>query len=211
MQMDSDLVIYRTTLVRTFQVVTICRVGLMAPVGTIFQDLMDIKRNQREHDSKLTALDGQISAIRNEQLDFQTKIAADILSLSTQISDIANFIRSGDAIKGEVGSSSRRPPIHVERRPLPTPQASVDDQSDRDIAGSGGAVHITGGGTFAERVERARRQFIESGLVISVEEATERVIEADRRESDRLERERARERREKRLSRSSASKRRRGF
>ncbi|KZT75485.1 hypothetical protein F511_47488 [Dorcoceras hygrometricum] len=26
MQMDSDLVIYRTTLVRTFQVVTICRV-----------------------------------------------------------------------------------------------------------------------------------------------------------------------------------------
>ncbi|KZV17261.1 hypothetical protein F511_19282 [Dorcoceras hygrometricum] len=180
-------------------------------LGTIFQDLMDIKRNQREHDAKLTALDGQIAAIRNEQLDFQTKIAADILSLSTQISDIADFIRSGDAKKGEVGSSSRRPPIRVERRPLPTPQASVDDQSGRDIAGSSGAVHITGGGTFAERVERARRQFIESGLVISVEEATERVIEADRRESDRLERERARERREKRLSRSSASKRRRGF
>ncbi|KZV22400.1 hypothetical protein F511_24459 [Dorcoceras hygrometricum] len=185
--------------------------GLMAPVGTIFQDLMDIKRNQREHDAKLTSLDGQIAAIRNEKLDFQTKIAADILSLSTQISDIADFIRSGDAKKGEVGSSSHRPPIRVERRPLPTPQASVDDQSGRDNAGSSGAVHITGGGTFAERVERARRQIIESGLVISVEEAAERVIEADRRESDRLERERARERREKRLSRSSASKRRRGF
>ncbi|KZV16890.1 hypothetical protein F511_37842 [Dorcoceras hygrometricum] len=33
MQMDSDLVIYRTTLVRTFQVVTICRVDKSEATG----------------------------------------------------------------------------------------------------------------------------------------------------------------------------------
>ncbi|KZV30964.1 hypothetical protein F511_31141 [Dorcoceras hygrometricum] len=35
MQMDSDLVIYRTTLVRTFQVVTICRVDKSEDIGSL--------------------------------------------------------------------------------------------------------------------------------------------------------------------------------
>ncbi|KZV30251.1 hypothetical protein F511_39708 [Dorcoceras hygrometricum] len=114
---------------------------------------------------------------------------------------------SCNGAEGEVGSSSRRPPIRVERRPLPTPQPSPDVQGS-------GATQLTGGGsavrtptfpptvgTFAERVAMAQRHIIESGQVISIEEAAERVIESDRRESDRLERERARERREIRLRR----------
>ncbi|KZV33489.1 hypothetical protein F511_38591 [Dorcoceras hygrometricum] len=117
--------------------------GLMAPVGTIFGDLFYIKKKQREQDAKLIALDGQIAAIRSEQLDFQTNIAADILSLSTQFGDITYYIRG-------------------------------------------------------ERAEQARRHIIESGQVISIEEAAERVIESDRMESDRLEIERERERRERR-------------
>ncbi|KZV56254.1 hypothetical protein F511_43576 [Dorcoceras hygrometricum] len=36
--------------------------GLMAPVGTIFQDLIDIKKNQRAQEAKLNALDGQVAA-----------------------------------------------------------------------------------------------------------------------------------------------------
>ncbi|KZV57769.1 callose synthase 3-like [Dorcoceras hygrometricum] len=160
--------------------------GLMAPVGTIFQDLFDIKKKQREQDAKLIALDGQIAAIRSEQLDFQTKIAADILSLSTQVGDIADYIRGGDAKKGEIGSSSRPSTVRTQTFPPTT-------------------------GTFAERAEQARRHIIESGQVISIEEAVERVIEADRREYDRLERERERERRERRQSRSGTYKRRRGY
>ncbi|KZV32133.1 hypothetical protein F511_29495 [Dorcoceras hygrometricum] len=98
--------------------------GLMAPVGTIFQDLFDIKKNQRAQEAKLNALDGQ-------------------------------FIHGGDAKKGESGSSSRPPPVRVERRPLPTPQ------SPRDVAGGSSAVRIPTfprtTGTFAERVEQARK------------------------------------------------------
>ncbi|KZV45062.1 BTB/POZ domain-containing family protein [Dorcoceras hygrometricum] len=91
--------------------------GLMAPVGTIFQDLFDIKKKQREQDAKLIALDGQISAIRSEQLDFQTKIAADILSLSTQVGDIADYLRGGVAKKGEIGSSSRPSTVRTQTFP----------------------------------------------------------------------------------------------
>ncbi|KZV51360.1 hypothetical protein F511_14144 [Dorcoceras hygrometricum] len=48
--------------------------GLTAPVGRIFQDLFDIKKNQRAQEAKLNALDGHVAAIRNEQLEFQNKI-----------------------------------------------------------------------------------------------------------------------------------------
>ncbi|KZV51355.1 hypothetical protein F511_14139 [Dorcoceras hygrometricum] len=180
--------------------------GLMAPVGTIFQDLFDIKKNQRAQEAKLNALDGQVAALRNDQLEFQNRISADLLSLSTQFADIVEFIRGGDAKKGESGSSSRPPPVRVERRPLPTPQ------SPRDVAGGSSAVRIPTfprtTGTFAERVEQARRHLLESGLVISVEEAAERIRQADFQESDRFQRERERARREKR---SSSSRRRRGL
>ncbi|KZV44688.1 Tousled-like kinase [Dorcoceras hygrometricum] len=180
--------------------------GLMAPVGTIFEDLIDIKKNQRAQEAKLNALDGQVAALRNDQLEFQNRISADLLSLSTQFADIVEFIRGGDAKKGESGSSSRPPPVRVERRPLPTPQ------SPRDVAGGSSAVRIPTfprtTGTFAERVEQARRHLLESGLVISVEEAAERIRQADFQESDRFQRERERARREKR---SSSSRRRRGF
>ncbi|KZV16903.1 trichohyalin-like [Dorcoceras hygrometricum] len=113
-------------------------------------NFMKIKKVQREQDAKIAALDAQIAAIRNEQLDFQAKIAADILSLSTQIGDIADYIRIGDAKKGEIGSSSRRPPpVRVERRPLPTPTNQGESSSSH-------------------------------GRVLSVEEAAEMVREADR-------------------------------
>ncbi|KZV47804.1 beta-glucosidase 40 [Dorcoceras hygrometricum] len=59
----------------------------------------------------VTAGADSVAAIRNEQLEFQSKIAADILSLSTQLGDLVEYIRGGDAKKGK-GSS---------RRPLPPP------------------------------------------------------------------------------------------
>ncbi|KZV56262.1 hypothetical protein F511_29677 [Dorcoceras hygrometricum] len=113
-------------------------------------DSLDVRNKFNAIDAKFLSLDGQIAAIRNDQLEFQSKIAADILSLSTQIGDIADYIRGGDAKKGEIGSSSRRPPpVRVERRPLPT-QANQGESS-------------TG-----------------HGRVLNVEEATEMVREADR-------------------------------
>ncbi|KZV42328.1 hypothetical protein F511_43288 [Dorcoceras hygrometricum] len=177
--------------------------GLVAPVGTIFQDLFDIKKNQRAQEAKLNALDGQVAAIRNEQLEFQNKISVDLLSLSTQFAEIVDYIRGGDAKKGEGGSSSRPPPVRVEHRPLPT------TQSPRDVAGGISTVRTPNfprtTGTFTERAEQARRHILESGQSITLEEAAERVRQTDIQESDRVQRERDRARRENRQQRSSSS------
>ncbi|KZV40268.1 basal body protein [Dorcoceras hygrometricum] len=61
-------------------------------------------------DAKILLLDGQVAAIRSEQLEFQAKISADLLSLSTQIGDLVDYIRGGDAKKGEGSSSCPQPP-----------------------------------------------------------------------------------------------------
>ncbi|KZV56718.1 hypothetical protein F511_07640 [Dorcoceras hygrometricum] len=169
--------------------------GLLAPVSTIFKDLLDLKSNDRAHAAKLNALDSQVAGLRNDQLEFQNRISADLLSLSTQFADIVEFIRGGDAKKGESGSSSRPPPVRVERRPLPIPPSPIIPVFPRTT------------GTLEERIEQARRHLLQSGLVISVEEAAERIRQADIQESDRLQRERERASREKR---SSSSRRRRG-
>ncbi|KZV55578.1 hypothetical protein F511_12684 [Dorcoceras hygrometricum] len=124
--------------------------GLMGPVGTIFGDLFDIKKKQREQDARLLTMDEQIDAIRNEHLEFQSKIAADMLSLSTQVGDIADFLRSGVAKNGEMGSSSRTTTVRAQTQTLPPTT-----------------------GTFEERVAQARRHIIDTGQVISIEEAAE--------------------------------------
>ncbi|KZV41709.1 hypothetical protein F511_32840 [Dorcoceras hygrometricum] len=141
--------------------ITDLKKGLLGPVSIIFGDLIEIKKKQREQDAKQQSMDEQIAAIRNEHLEFQSKIAADMLSLSTQVGDIADFLRSGVAKKGEMGSSSRPTTGRAQTQTLPPTT-----------------------GTFEERVAQARRNIIETGQVISIEEAAARVIENDRRESE---------------------------
>ncbi|KZV46248.1 hypothetical protein F511_08691 [Dorcoceras hygrometricum] len=155
------------------------------------ESLKDLKEKERLMLAwaETTTLAIAIAAIRNKHLDFQSKIAADILSLSTQVGDIADFLRSGVAKKGEMGSSSRPTTVRAQTQTLPAQTQTLPPTT----------------GTFEERVAQARRHIIETGQVISIEEAAARVMEADRRESERLDR----ERRERRQSRSGTYKRRR--
>ncbi|KZV55386.1 hypothetical protein F511_03867 [Dorcoceras hygrometricum] len=85
---------------------------VMAQGVTTDTDSLAVRNRFNALDAKILLLDGQVAAIRSEQLEFQAKMAADLLSLSTHIGDLFDYIRGGDAKKGE-GSSSRRP--------LPTP------------------------------------------------------------------------------------------
>ncbi|KZV27793.1 hypothetical protein F511_39499 [Dorcoceras hygrometricum] len=85
---------------------------VMSQGVTADTDSLAVRNRFNALDAKILLLDGQVAAIRSEQLEFQAKMAADLLSLSTQIGDLVDYIHGGDAKKGE-GSSSRRP--------LPTP------------------------------------------------------------------------------------------
>ncbi|KZV43884.1 nuclear matrix constituent protein 1-like protein-like [Dorcoceras hygrometricum] len=81
---------------------------VLAQGVTAGADSVEVRKEIKALDAKINSLDGQVVAIKSEQLEFQTKTAADLLSLSTQLGDIVDYIRGGDAKKGE-GSSSRRP------------------------------------------------------------------------------------------------------
>ncbi|KZV24223.1 phospholipase D gamma 1-like [Dorcoceras hygrometricum] len=136
-------------------------------------DSLEIRRAINAVDARILLLDGQVAAIRSEQLEFQAKIAADILSLSTQLGDLVEYIRGGDAKKGE-GSSSRRP--------LSTPVIQ---------------------GESSGNVVRATEIISQTDIDAAQRDIFERMARSDR-EIDR-------ERRERRLSRSGAYKRRRGL
>ncbi|KZV58237.1 dystroglycan-like [Dorcoceras hygrometricum] len=123
-------------------------------------DQIDMQSEVKELNAKVDAMATNLEilrrnaeatkeAISHQLLEFQAKIAADILSLSIQIGKLVDHIRGGDAKKGEIGSSSRRPPpVRVELRPLPTPANQGESSSGH-------------------------------GRVLSVEEAAEMVREAD--------------------------------
>ncbi|KZV47422.1 pre-mRNA-processing factor 39 [Dorcoceras hygrometricum] len=62
-------------------------------------------------------VDSEVATIRSEQLDFRAKAEENYLNLSTQLGDIVDFIRGGDAKKGEGSSSRPQPPPDDHSRP----------------------------------------------------------------------------------------------
>ncbi|KZV58336.1 hypothetical protein F511_34165 [Dorcoceras hygrometricum] len=150
---------------------------VLAQGVTAGADSLEIKKAINAVDAKILLLDGQVATIRSKHLEFQERISADLLGLSTQIGDLVDYIRSGDAKKGE-GSSSRRP--------LPTPVHHSE--------GTGDAVRLT------------------EPTQADIDNENRAILKRMRNEDSlRAERERDRARRERRLSRSGAYKRRRGF
>ncbi|KZV50689.1 dystroglycan-like [Dorcoceras hygrometricum] len=111
-------------------------------------DSLEIRRAINALDAKILLLDGQVAAIRSEQLDFQDKIAADLLSLSTQIGDLVDYIRGGDAKKGE-GSSSR---------PQPPPSAVQNLESGQSISLEETAERIREADRRQAEMERERER-----------------------------------------------------
>ncbi|KZV21993.1 hypothetical protein F511_41716 [Dorcoceras hygrometricum] len=146
---------------------------VMAQDVTTDTDSLAVRNRFNALDAKILLLDGQVTAIRSEQLEFQEKMAADLLILSTQIGDLFDYIRGGDAKKGE-GISSRHP--------LPTPVNQGE---------SSGNVIRTTEIISPTDIDAAQRDIME------------RMMRADR--------ERDRERRERRLSRSGSYKRGKGY
>ncbi|KZV32767.1 hypothetical protein F511_26828 [Dorcoceras hygrometricum] len=98
--------------------------GVLAHSASVSTDLLEVRKEVKALDAKVTYLDGQVAAIRSELFDFQAKFAENYLNLSTQLGDLFDYIRGGDDKKGE-GSSSR-------------PQPPPDDQG----GGSGGRTTV---------------------------------------------------------------------
>ncbi|KZV37930.1 hypothetical protein F511_19602 [Dorcoceras hygrometricum] len=126
---------------------------LSAQIAAAAFDTVDVRKEVKEINAKVNYLDGQVAEIRSEQLDFRAKTEENYLNLSTQLGLIIDYLRSGDAKKGECGSSRPQPPH--------------DDQS-RPSGGSGGSGTRERGSRGGnqrrgDRSESSKRRYSSSG------------------------------------------------
>ncbi|KZV41326.1 hypothetical protein F511_40266 [Dorcoceras hygrometricum] len=143
---------------------------LSTQIAAAANDTVDVWREVKEIQAKVTSLDEQVAATRNDLLEFRVKALETLNHVADQVSELVAYInRGGDNKKGE-SSSSRGP------QPPPPPV--------EQIRGTGANVSTP---DFAQRVEMAQINIME------------RVMDADRRESL-LQAERDRERRRRELS-----------
>ncbi|KZV19393.1 hypothetical protein F511_04254 [Dorcoceras hygrometricum] len=75
---------------------------LSAQIAAAAFDTIDVRKEVKEINAKVTYLDGQVAEIRSEQLEFRAKTEENYLNLSIQLGLIVDYLRSGDAKKGEV-------------------------------------------------------------------------------------------------------------
>ncbi|KZV35683.1 nuclear-pore anchor [Dorcoceras hygrometricum] len=108
---------------------------LSAQIAAAAFDTVDVRKEVKEINAKVTYLDGQVSEIRSEQLDFRANTEENYLNLSTQLGLIVDFLRSGDAKKGESGSSRPQPPPDDQSRP----SGGSGDSGTRQSGSRGGS------------------------------------------------------------------------
>ncbi|KZV25068.1 protein lava lamp [Dorcoceras hygrometricum] len=88
-----------------------------AKKGESGSNTVDVRKEVKEINAKITYLDGQVAEIRSEKLDFRAKAEENYLNLSTQLGLIVDYLRRGDAKKGESGSNRPQPPPGDQSRP----------------------------------------------------------------------------------------------
>ncbi|KZV49887.1 hypothetical protein F511_41563 [Dorcoceras hygrometricum] len=151
-------------------------------------DVVDIRRvvkeTHQELNAKISSLDEQVAATRNDLLEFSAQAQQSLNVITTQLSELVAYInRGGDNKKGEVAAAVALyllPFIKVKELVM--------------LEGTGDAVRLT------------------EPTQADIENANRAILERIRNEDSlRAERERDRARRERRLSRIGAYKRRRGY
>ncbi|KZV43175.1 hypothetical protein F511_30499 [Dorcoceras hygrometricum] len=91
---------------------------LSAQIAAAGLDNVDVRKEVKEINAKVTYLDGQAAAIRSELFDFHEKAEENYLNLSSQLGFLVDYInRGGNDKKGEGNSSRPQPPPDDQSRP----------------------------------------------------------------------------------------------
>ncbi|KZV36755.1 hypothetical protein F511_38465 [Dorcoceras hygrometricum] len=139
---------------------------LSTQVAAAALDNVDVRKEVKEQRAMLTDLDGQVSTVRSELLDFRAKAEENHLNLSNQLGFLVDYInRGGDAKKGEGGSTSRpQPPPDDQARPSGGSASREGGNSGgRGSESSSGSKQRRGSG--GESIDRKRSSGGGSGRV----------------------------------------------
>ncbi|KZV46961.1 hypothetical protein F511_23563 [Dorcoceras hygrometricum] len=93
---------------------------------------------------EVKAMDEHLATIRSEMLDFRAQAQENHLNLSTQLGFLVDYIKGGDAKKGEGGSSRPQPSPDDQSRPS-------GDSGSRGSGGDGSSQRRGSGGSLKKR------------------------------------------------------------
>ncbi|KZV34311.1 hypothetical protein F511_28013 [Dorcoceras hygrometricum] len=93
------------------------RKGFLAHSAAVTADLMDFRKEFRALNAKVTSLDEQVAATRNDLLEFSAQAQETLNHITDQLSKLIAYInRGGNDKKGEVSSSRPQPPPDDQNR-----------------------------------------------------------------------------------------------
>ncbi|KZV50786.1 hypothetical protein F511_11563 [Dorcoceras hygrometricum] len=128
---------------------------LSAQIAAAAIDNVDVRREVKEIHAKIDDLDRQVATIRSEQLDFRAKAEENYLNLSTQLGDIVDFLRGGDAKKGQGSSSRPQPPPDDHSRPSEGTGGSGSGAQGQSRPGLGSGNRGSGSGISQSKGNRS--------------------------------------------------------
>ncbi|KZV47372.1 myosin-10 [Dorcoceras hygrometricum] len=93
------------------------RKGFLAHSAAATADSMDFRKQFRALNAKVTSLDEQVAATRNDLLEFSAQAQETLNHITDQLSELIAYInRGGNDKKGEVSSSRPQPPPDDQNR-----------------------------------------------------------------------------------------------
>ncbi|KZV20998.1 centromere-associated protein E [Dorcoceras hygrometricum] len=115
-------------------------------------DNVDVRKEVKEINAKVTELDGQVATIRSELLDFRAQAQENYNNLSSQLGELVSYIIRGNDKKGEDSSSRRpQPPPDDQNRPGGGSGSRPDDQSRYGGVSVSRDVETRGSGSESRR------------------------------------------------------------
>ncbi|KZV33281.1 hypothetical protein F511_05404 [Dorcoceras hygrometricum] len=114
-----------------------------------------VRKEQKNQRAMIEDLDRQVDKIWSELFDFRAKAEENYLNLSTQLGDLVDYIRGGDAKKGEGSSSRPQPPPDDQDRP--TGEGSANREAGIRCGELGGDGRNRGGSGSSGSQRRSER------------------------------------------------------
>ncbi|KZV48370.1 hypothetical protein F511_22506 [Dorcoceras hygrometricum] len=119
------------------------RKGFLAHSAAVTADSMDFRKEFRALNAKVTSLDEQVAATRNDLLEFRAQAQETLNLITDQLSELISYInRGGNDKKREVSSSRHQPPPDGQNRGRSGGRSSSGNRSGsskrRHYSSSGG-------------------------------------------------------------------------
>ncbi|KZV50572.1 hypothetical protein F511_32621 [Dorcoceras hygrometricum] len=74
---------------------------LSPQAATTAIDVVDVRREVKELNEKVTYLDGQVAATRNDLLEFRAKAQESLNHITDQLSELVNYVNQGEKVEAE--------------------------------------------------------------------------------------------------------------